>query len=187
MELFQMKNSVLSFSPQALAIKDFETLWKRDKTKNKEKAVAELSYVWYMEDITSPFFSIVDEQERSKEIIAVLTHLPNTWKPDVKVKAAMIQYKKLNKSIAEEMLRNTIKLIVKINDFIAQIDPAETYKDKSGYLQFKYDFKKILDTAKQVPDVLKALRTTRELALKERQEDSGIRGSLEKTVFEDGA
>ena len=187
MDLFQMKNNVLSFSPQALALEPFKALWTKDKTKMKETALAELSYIWFMEEIDSPFFNIINEKDRSKEIIAVLGPLGPKWKESKEIAAARVFWRERNWTIAEDMLRNTMAMLVKTNNFLASIDPAETYEDRTGKILFKHDFKKMVDTAKQIPDLLKSLRATRELVLKDREDEGGMRGALEKGILEDGA
>jgi len=185
MDLLQMKGNVLTITPQALAMKDFNALWTRDKTKNKERAVAELSYVWFMEETKSPFYNILNEEERSREVIKVLDHLPKAWKPDAKVKAAQVCYTENDRSVAKDLLKNAIRLLIKIDNFISSVDPGETYKDKQGVVRYKHDFKKLMDTSKQIPPTLEQLRKTMELVSKEEEAEGGIRGSLEKTVFED--
>lgn len=182
-----MKNNSLTFSPQALALKPFRALWDKDKTKSKEKAIAELSYVWFMEEASSPFFNIINEEERSAEIISVLSHLPKSWKPNKEVNIAIGFYRERNKTISEDMLRNTIKLLAKISDFIGGLDPAETYEAKDGRILYKNDVAKLVATSKQIPELLKSLRSTRELVKKDREEEDAMRGSREKAVFEDGA
>jgi len=139
-----------------------------------------------MEEINSPFFNIIDDDARRIEITKVLGPLGSKWKENKEVAAARVYYREINKTLSEEMLRNTMALLVKVNNFLAQIDPAETYKDKNGYIQFTYDFKKVVDTASKVPELLKSLRATKELVLKDREDEGGMRGSLEKGILEDG-
>lgn len=187
MDLFQMKNNVLSFSPQAMALEPFKVIWKKDKTKNKETALAELSYIWFMEEINSPFFNIINEAERSEEIIKVLLPLGPKWKESKAITDARTFWRNRNWTISEDMLRNTMAMLVKTNNFLATIDPAETYEDRSGKILFKHDLKKTVDTAKAIPELLKSLRATKELVLKDRDDDGGMRGSQEKGILEDGA
>lgn len=186
MDLFQMKNNVLSFTPQAMVLKPFKDLWTRDKTKTKKKALAEFSYIWFMEEINSPFFNIVNEKDRSKEISAVLDGLEPRWRPDKLVKAAQVFYRSINRTLSEDMLRNTMSLLAKINIFLASIDPSETYKDRNGFVQFKYDFKKVVDTSTRIPLLLESLKKTKDLVLRDKEDAGGMRGSLEKAALEDG-
>jgi len=182
-----MKSNVLSFSPQAMALKPFKELWQRDKTKAKERALAELSYIWFMEEINSPFFNLRDDKERSKEIVAVLAGLGPRWRPDKLVESARVFYVNCNRTISEDMLKNTMALLVKTNTFLSNVDPSETYKDKNGFIQFKYDFKKVIDAAKAIPGLLESLKKTKDLVMWDREENAGMRGSLEKNILEDGA
>jgi len=41
MNIFQIENNIVVPTPQALLIKDFKTIWDRDKSKKKEQAIKE--------------------------------------------------------------------------------------------------------------------------------------------------
>lgn len=185
MNLFELKNHVVTFSPQALLLAPFKVLWQRDKSKSKEVAVEELAYIWYMEDHRSDFFVIFDEEERATDI-KTLINLPKGWKEDKEVKEARKFYSEKSSSIAVKMLKNSITLISKINKLLGELDPSETYIDRQGVEKYKHDIKKMVETLDKVPDVLESLDKTYKQVQKQLEEDSGMRGSKVKSEFEEG-
>ena len=68
MNLFEMNNGVLQIQPEAYALEPFKVLWTRDKTKNKDNAIKELSFVYFMVDFTSDFADILEDSTREIEV-----------------------------------------------------------------------------------------------------------------------
>lgn len=186
MELFQLSNNKLTFAPQTLLLEPYHKLWVRDKSKDKETAVAELGYVWYQCDIKSPFSIILSTEERTKEIKKIIKELNGSWMPDQIVREACLFYKESQKTVSSEILDNTIGVMLKINNFLATLDPGETYTDKFGNIKFTHDFKKIVSTVKEVPGILETLNKVKEQVLKEQEVDTGMRGNKTKSLFEGG-
>ena len=81
MNLFEMNNGVLRIQPEAYALIPFKLLWDRDKSKDKNTALSELAYVYYMADYTSDFADIVDLEDRDKEVRKNCIRLTN-WNTD---------------------------------------------------------------------------------------------------------
>lgn len=55
MKLFKLEGYKLNISPEAFALLPFKKIWTRDKTSKKEKAIAELSYIYFMADPRSDY------------------------------------------------------------------------------------------------------------------------------------
>lgn len=68
MKLFREDNYELFISEEAYAIKAFNNLFKRDKTKDKKNAIAELSFCYFLLDPRSEFNYIVEEESKISEI-----------------------------------------------------------------------------------------------------------------------
>jgi len=80
-KLFRYEGYKISIEPEALLLKPFKQLWNRDKTVNKEKALLELGYIYFMCDPRSDYQYITDNQLRSNAIKEG-EGLPSNWKPD---------------------------------------------------------------------------------------------------------
>lgn len=98
MNLFTYEGYKLTISPEALVLKPFKQIWDRDKSKNKEKAIQELGFIYFFCDIRSDYQYIVNEADRELAIKEG-EGLPQSWKPDVKVKEAIEFYNSFKSSI----------------------------------------------------------------------------------------
>lgn len=172
MKIFNLVNFKVEIEPEVLLLAPFSSLWKRDKTKDKLVAKAELAYIWFMQDTKSDFLSIPDEVERSREVIAVL-ELPKDWKPDAKVKEAEEFYLKASETLAHRLLRDSRAGAEKVSQLLRDPDFENT------------DMKKVVDTIRILPQLIEAINKIEETVLKE-QEMHSHRGSQERALFEDG-
>lgn len=183
MKLFDLKNHSLNISEEAYALKPFKVIWDRDKTKGKDKAFAELSYIFYMEDFRSDFFDIIDDSERSQEIIKNLV-LPEDWKEDAKVKSAREFYRERTSDILSlNFLKDAKYAVEQIRTFFRSVDLLETNK-KSGTL--KFDVKKLTGTIKDSAELLDNLMKLENQVKRDLQSQAEVRGGKEKSIFEDG-
>jgi hypothetical protein len=182
MELIQMKDWSLSVAPQALTLAPFKELFDRDKSKEKKRAVAEISFIYFYCDFKSDFRQILDEDIRKFEILKSIDGLPDKWEIDELVQNAINFYRDRQKTVSMTLLEDAESAAKKVSDFYKDVDLEE--RDlKSGKLI--HDPKKVLDSIKVVPDTIKALRKVREEVMKDIQPSSSARGSIEKNIFED--
>ena len=68
MKLFRYEGYNITISEEALLLKPFQVLWKRDRSQGKQKALMELGYCYFMEDPRSDYQMYIDRDERSKQI-----------------------------------------------------------------------------------------------------------------------
>ena len=54
-KLFKYEGYKLNISEEALLLKPFKEIWQRDKSKNKDKALQELGYVYFISDPRSDY------------------------------------------------------------------------------------------------------------------------------------
>ena len=181
MKLFEIENNVITYAPQALLLKPFKELWDRDKSKDKARAKDELAFIWYMEDVRSDFYDIIDEDERRLEVLKFLTELPSTYKPDEKVKAAIIFYTSFE-GISVKILRDTMTMVNNLRVAMVEMDFKE--RDKSG--KPIHDHTKAMISAGRVPELLRNLRDVYREIEREAAEEHLMRGDRKKAVFEDG-
>jgi hypothetical protein len=69
MKLFKYENFKLNIAEEAFLLKPFKIIWNRDKTIYKERALAELGYIYFLCDPRSDYMFLTDEEERSAKII----------------------------------------------------------------------------------------------------------------------
>jgi len=180
MNILQMKSDyTLDIAPEAMTIEVFSKIFKRDKSKDKDIALKELSYIWFMSDIKSDFF-IHSDDIRHEEILKVI-NLPKAWKADSLIVDA-IDFYKSRKSISQVLLEDAYAGIHKLSKYVRNIDLTE--EDDNGKL--KHDAKKLADIIKTIPDLVDALKTAEQSIIKEEKEAKGFVGSRQKNLFEDG-
>ena len=175
-KLFKYEGYKLSISEEALLLKPFKKIWDRDKTKNKEKAYMELGFIYFYCDPRSDYQYLTDEEERIKSIKEG-EGIPDKWSPDNIVKEAMNFYNGF-KPTSALLLEDTRNMV---NGYRAKL--REITKDMSN-LEIK-DIKDIGAIIKQIPALVKDLDEAERAVSKEIIESNKVRGSQEKSIYED--
>jgi hypothetical protein len=179
MNIFEIKNFVVTFSPQALVLAPFKEIWLNDKSKDKSKAVKELSYVYYIADDRSDYMYILDIEERKESIIRDLEIDPN-WIIPTYIEEAIEYYEEASQTTSTQMLKSTRGVIEKISKFLDDIDVNE--RDKNNKPVF--DIGKIVASVEKVPKLVKALNEIEQEIVKEKELKANT-GSKNGGVFDD--
>lgn len=174
MKLLKYEGYKVVIEPELLTLKPFKQIWTRDKTVNKDKALAEIAFIYFMADPRSDYQYLVDDKERM-EAIKEGEGLPPKWQPDRIVTEAMDFYMSF-KPISALLLEDTRFMVDKYRKRLK----AQEFDD----LEIK-DLKEVGALIKQIPPLVKDLDEA-EKALNSEMKSSGkMRGSGEKTIFED--
>ena len=179
MKLFKFEGYNLTISEEAFMLKPFKELWRRDKSKNKERALQELAYIYFMEDSRSDYQVYIDKEERSTQV-KLGEGMPESWKPDKAVLDAMQFYSSF-KSESALLLEDIRVAITKLREFIKTIDLSAT-DDKGKPI---YTLNTYTATIKQIPDLITSLDEAERTIAKENIQSDKVRGSIEKAMFED--
>lgn len=185
MNLFEMNNGVLQIQPEAYALEPFKALWIRDKSKNKDNAIRELSFVYFMVDFTSDFADILEDSAREVEVKKSL-NLETSWKPDKLVQSAMDFYRSRQETVALKLLEDSRLGISKLSNYIRDINFNDVeINEKTGEVKPTHDIKKFADTIKQIPAIIAALKELEDTVKKEREAEKGLRGGRSKGMYAD--
>lgn len=179
MKLFKYEGYKVVISEEAFALKVFRQIWNRDRSVNKDKAIMELGYIYFMVDPRSDYQYLVDEDERSKAIIEG-EGLPNRWKPDKAITEAMEFYSRF-KPTAALLLEDTRYAVDKLRKLLREID-LNQLDDKGKPI---YTLNSITATIKQVPSLAKDLDEAEKALASEMRSEGKMRGSGEKTIMDD--
>ena len=179
MKLFRYEGYKLHISEEAFVLKPFKEIWNRDKSKNKDKALQELAYVYFMCDPRSDYQYIVDEDDRAKAIKEG-EGIDSKWKPDNKVIMAMEFYKQF-KPVSALLLEDTRVAGDKLRQLLRNIDLTEV-DDKGKPI---YTLNTVTATIKQIPSLVKDLDEAEKAIAKEIMESDKVRGAQEKSMYED--
>ena len=181
MRLMKFEGYTLTIEPEALVIKSIRTLWNRDKTQSKERALAELGYIYFMVDPRSTYSYLTDLADRSEKIV-LEEGLPKNWKPDKIVQEAMKSYGDSVITISSLLLEDTRVAVDKLRKYLRDIDlTAEDDKNKP-----KYPLNTVTSSIKLVPSLAEDLMKAERIVAQEIVESNKMRGQKEKTILEDG-
>jgi hypothetical protein len=167
MNLFTVDNQRVTFSPEALTVKEFKALWERDTSKHKELATEELSYVFYMTDYRSAYLAYDVEARENKIINDVITK--KGWKPDEKIKTAIEKYSELQETPSMGLLKDAETALDKIRYYFKNVDVTQ---DLEGSIT-----KTLIANVEKLGGVIKGLSSLRELVDREVSENKRVRGS----------
>ena len=171
MKLFKYEGYEVRVAPEALTLKPFKKLWTRDKTKDKEKALMELSFLYFYCDPRSDYQYIIDDAIRM-DAVKEGKGLPEDWQPDAAIKEAITFYRSFDTTSAV-LLRAASEAVDKIQKLIKDLEPDDT-KSLKEYLM----------ALKLIPEVASMIQDA-EKALNEEQEFGEAKGAMEKTLFDD--
>lgn len=185
MNLFQVNSSgTLEVDPIAYTLEPLKKLWDRDKTKTKQKAIADIAFIYYTTDYRSTFFN-TPEKERETEVMKHL-NIPRNWNPDDQVRDAQVFYREMQKTPALTLLEDAIAGISKLSTYLRDINFDETeVNERTGEVKPKHDIKKYADTIKQIPSIVNALNELKTAVRKEQEAEKGLRGNRKKGMYMD--
>ena len=172
MKLFKYEGYEVRVAPEALNLKPFKKLWNRDKTKQKESATMELAFLYFFCDPRSDYQYILDEEDRMKAVKEGIG-LSDNWKPDKDMEAAIKLYRSFE-APSSALLRAALEGVEKVQKLLKDLEPDDT---KS--------LKEYLTAMKLIPEVAAMIKEA-EKTINEEMEYGEAKGSIEKTLFDDG-
>lgn len=175
MRLFKYEGYRVVISEEALSLKPFKQIWNRDKTSSKDKAIMELSYIYFMTDPRSDYQYLVDTEERDKAIREG-EGIPSNWSPDKIVTEGLKLYDSF-KPTSALLLEDTRIMVDKFRRKMREIDFDE--------LEVK-ELKEVGALIKQIPSLVKDLDEAEKAVASEMRDQGGrVRGQKSKALTED--
>ena len=172
MKLFKYEGYEVRVAPEALTLKPFKKVWDRDKSKNKEKATQEFSFLYFYCDPRSDYQYLTDDEDRL-EAVKEGIGFDKDWKPDAALKNAIAFYGTFDSSAAR-LLRMAAKEIDKVQQSLDTMSPTN-YKE----------IKEQIASMSMIPKIASMIQEA-EKKLNEEEEFGEAKGSIEKTLFDDG-
>lgn len=172
MKLFKYEGYEVKVAPEALTLKPFRKLWDRDKSKEKEKAINEFAFLYFFCDPRSDYQYILDDDDRMNAVIEGIG-LDKGWAPDKQMKEAISLYKTFE-APSSTLLRVALEGVNKVQLLLKDLEPDDT---KS--------LKEYLTALKMIPEVASMIKDA-EKSINEEMEYGEAKGSIEKTLFDDG-
>lgn len=176
MNLFLIKGSTVTPTPEALLVPEFRLIWDNDYTGRKKlQALEEFAYVYFMMDYQSPYraYSI---KERKAIIRKDIIKTRQKWIEGDDIKAAMEKYDKLQQTPSLRFLQVAEAALEKIIERIEQATKDD-----------RFDLGKVPGLIKSIGETRKLLTDIHDLeekVKKERAMGTTIRGGGHVNPYE---
>ena len=178
MSLFDLKNGNLVLNPDSLVLPGFRDIWKKDKTKGKEKATREISYVYFMCDYNSPY-AVYPNGKRQEVIMGDYIN-DEKWEETEDIKAAMQRYVAFQETHTMRLMRAAKGASDKLAGYFETIDFLKV--DDNGKPIFTA--KDVAYNLEKVGTIVDSLDKLETRIKKEVKTDSRVRGGGEIGMYE---
>lgn len=131
--LFDYKDYKVVINPDEVAIPPFIEIWNRDKSKNKDTAVKEISYIWFLCNFKSPYNVYNDEEKEWKIRNDFLKD--DSWRPDTLIKEGIEKYKEFTNTSSMKFLASAKKALSNLQKYFDNINWAKL--DEKGRPVYK--------------------------------------------------
>lgn len=169
--LFDIIGSTITLKPESLVVPEFKKIWDRDKSKDKKRAIDEISYIVFLCDKSdrNPYknYSEVDRMSMLQKDFNV--------DPDVLIQEAIDKFKILNTTRYERVVHAALDSLEDIEDYYVGIKE----KDKK-----EFDITEYLGSMEKLGKAIKSLRELEKQLEADRAEGNKVRGSNEIGLYE---
>jgi hypothetical protein len=180
MKLFDLKNSRVIISPEALVIPEFERLWRRDDSEKKERALKELSYVYFTCDYKSPYLTSMGK-DRVRLVVGKDFMKDSKYRPDAAMEEAIEKYKDLQVTPSMRLLEASVTTIHNLTNYLEHVDLQE--RDKNGKPIYKPA--DVTNSLKSIGGIVESLNKVKEQVEREQTSKGTLRGQRQKGNRED--
>jgi len=166
--------------PAAYGISVYRKIWDRDKSKSKSNALAELGYMYYMNDYKSYFSDIPDEKDKHREVVKMVFPDKKDFAPDKVLKEAIELYKK-DIPFSVGVLEDAKMGVEALRAYFRVVDLTEV-NDKGGLL---YDAAKLKTNLVSLSTIMKSINELTQQVKQDIDASNMMVGGREKGMFED--
>jgi hypothetical protein len=178
-KLFDIDNGKVVLDPSNLAIPVFKKIWDSDKSKTKEIATKELTYVVFLCDYKSPYRDYLP-QEREEKIRKDIFSADDEWEPSELIKEAIKQYEELQQTTNSRLVESAKVAAEQLAVYFRNTN-FSALDDRGRPI---YTAKDLVANLKALGDVVKSLSNLEKQVQKEQLEASTIRGGGEIGAYE---
>lgn len=178
MGLFNLEDSSVVVDPDVLGVPPVKKIWDRDKSKKKEKAYKELSYVYFLCDFNSPY--AVYPEHKKREVLAKDIMKDLDYVPDNDLEYLIQQYRDFYETTSMRLIRAARTACDKLSDYFEHIDFKELDDDGRPV----YTAKDVAMNLAKVGDIVNSLDKLEDKVQKEIKSESKIKGGGDVGSYE---
>ena len=180
---FTLRDYVLTVEDNMWGLIPFKKILKRDKSRDKDRALKEMLFIYYYSDIKSDYL-IIDSKFRIEEIKKDIG-LPEDWKIDATIREAIDFYESRSITTISKLYKDALKAANDVSEYLRSTDVLLAERDVRGKPVTAVNT--ITSAINQVNKLMKDLKAAEKEVLKEQQEMEGrMKGSKQMSVFEEG-
>lgn len=168
----------IKLNPDILAIPAFGEIWDADKTKSKNKAMKEITYIYMMCDFNSPYYTYPEYRRRTEVARDILGS--EDAKIEKRLLEGMQKYKDFQQTPSMYLLEKSKTAIYKMADYFDEVDFKEV--DDTG--RPVYIAKDVSANLEKLGKIIESFDKVEEKVKKEVKSESRIRGGGTEGMYE---
>ena len=180
---FTLRDYVLTVEDNMWGLIPFKKILKRDKSRDKDRALKEMLFIYYYSDIKSDYL-IIDSKFRIEEIKKDIG-LPEDWRIDSVLQEAIDFYEERSLTVVGKLYKNALAAANDISEYLTKTKELLEERDERG--KPVTTLTTIVGGISKIKTVMQDLKAAEKELIKERIETEGKRkGKQSMGMFELG-
>ena len=180
---FTLRDYVLTVEDNMWGLIPFKKILKRDKSRDKDRALKEMLFIYYYSDIKSDYL-IIDSKFRIEEIKKDIG-LPEDWRIDSVLQEAIDFYEERSLTVVGKLYKNALAAANDISEYLTKTKELLEERDERG--KPVTTLTTIVGGISKIKTVMQDLKAAEKELIKERIETEGkMKGQQSMGMFELG-
>lgn len=180
---FTLRDYVLTVEDNMWGLIPFKKILKRDKSRDKDRALKEMLFIYYYSDIKSDYL-IIDSKFRIEEIKKDIG-LPEDWRIDSVLQEAIDFYEERSLTVVGKLYKNALAAANDISEYLTKTKELLEERDERG--KPVTTLTTIVGGISKIKTVMQDLKAAEKELIKERIETEGkMKGQQAFGLFENG-
>ena len=180
---FLLKEYVLTVEDNMWGLEKFKKILKRDKSRDKDRALKEMLFIYYYSDIKSDYL-IIDSKFRIEEIKKDIG-LPEDWRIDSVLQEAIDFYEERSLTVVGKLYKNALAAANDISEYLTKTKELLEERDERG--KPVTTLTTIVGGISKIKVVMQDLKAAEKELIKEKIETEGrMKGQQAMGMFESG-
>ena len=180
---FTLRDYVLTVEDNMWGLIPFKKILKRDKSRDKDRALKEMLFIYYYSDIKSDYL-IIDSKFRIEEIKKDIG-LPEDWRIDSVLQEAIDFYEERSLTVVGKLYKNALAAANDISEYLTKTKELLEERDERG--KPVTTLTTIVGGISKIKTVMQDLKAAEKELIKEKIETEGrMKGQQAMGMFEMG-